>query len=68
MTGNDLFFLIMGLNDISEQMERIRAGDGFLMTEEYPISGYMVEKIRSTCNKACKIIDSTDFVPNHPRL
>lgn len=64
MTGSDLYFLIKGLSDISHQMEGIKTRDGFLFTERYTISGYMVEDIRKCTEQACKIIDSVDFVPN----
>lgn len=65
MTGSELFFLIQGLNDLSDQMEGIKARDGFLLTGKYIISGYTVDRIRKLTNQAAyEIINSVDFVPN----
>lgn len=68
MTGSELFLLIHGLSSISEQMNNIAARDGFSLTEEYPIRGYTVEQIWNMCRRACSIINSVDFEPNHPHL
>ena len=63
MTGQELFFLIQGLSDLSEKMERIKASDGFLVTNEYKISGYTVESIAKLCSKAERLINSTNYEP-----
>lgn len=63
MTGNDLFFLIQGLNDLSDQMERIKARDGFMLTGKYIISGYTVDRILKLTNQAaCEIINGVDIL------
>lgn len=63
MTGQELFSIIQGLSDLSENMERIMASDGFLVTNDYKISGYTVEKIARLCGKAERIISTTSYEP-----
>lgn len=61
ITGEGLFSLIRGLNDISEEMERIIAMSEFRVTNEYSISGYRVQDIKEHCEKAEKLISQAVY-------
>ena len=63
ITGEELFSLIRGLKNISENMKSIIDMSDFRVNNDYSISGYDVNDIREYCDKAKKLILQTVYEP-----